>query len=92
MTTETKLPIRFAVVQSGYAVFGVGHTREEAIADAACWMDPAKRSRTEEQVEELLVDRPNDGDFYVLESGDEEFDSYMRAQDAFTLVNGKWFV
>ncbi|MEN6587245.1 MAG: hypothetical protein ABFE02_14490 [Sulfuricella sp.] len=90
MTTETtKFPIRFAVIQSGYAVFGVGHTREEAIADAVDWMEPGT---TTADVESMLADRPNDGDFYIMESDDDEFDCYMKNQHAFKNVNGEWFI
>lgn len=91
MSTEiTKSPIRFAVIQSGYVVFGVGHTREEAIADAAIWMEPGT---TTADVESMLDEaNHNDGDFYIMESNDDEFDSYLEKQGGFKNVNGEWFI
>lgn len=90
-----KNAIKFAVAQSGYAVFGVGATRDEAIADAAKWMEPSeggpRGSMTVSEVEEMIVSRPNDGDFYVIEASDEDFDYYLKNQGGFEQINGEWF-
>lgn len=87
--------INFAVIQSGYAVFGVGETRDQAIADAAQWLEDengVQGGLTEEQVEELIQVRPNNGDFYILESGSEDFDSYMENQGGYTKhADGIWY-
>ena len=85
--------IKFAVIQSGYCVFGAGHTRSAAIEDAALWMDgPDNRqgSMSPDQVEESLVARPNDGDICLIEAGSEEFDSYLRNQGGYTLTADGW--
>ena len=94
--TEQAKEIKFAVVQSGYAVFGAGNTYDEAIADAAQWMEPENGRQgdmTTEQVEELLVNRRNavNGDFYMLDSSDEEFDSYLENQGGFEKRDRKWY-
>lgn len=90
-----KSAIKFAVIQSGYAVFGTGATRDEAIADAANWMEPSdgglQGDMTAEQVQELIVSRPVDGDFYIIEVGDDEFDSYLENQGGYVHADGEWF-
>ena len=88
--------LRFAVVQSGHCVWGVGHTREQAIVDAAKWIEPKdgrQGDMTPDQVEELCFSRPVDGDFYVLSQADdpESFDSYMESQGGYPHVSGKWY-
>jgi hypothetical protein len=50
---------KFAVVQDGYALFGVGATRQAAIEDAAQWITTDDKSQgecTPEDVEKLLSD------------------------------------
>ena len=87
--------INFAVIQSGYAVFGVGETREAAIADAANWLEDengVQGGLTEEQVEELIQVRPNNGDFTILRQGDSEFDDYLENQGGCTKHDdGIWY-
>lgn len=38
----------YAVIQNGYAIFGVGETEEEAREDAAQWLDDSKESLKQE--------------------------------------------
>lgn len=86
--------IKFAVVQSGYAVFGVGSTYKKAIIDATKWMTgDAGESLTVKQVAELLVNRHSviDGDFYIMDSSDENFDRYLKNQGGFVKRNGRWY-
>ncbi len=87
-------PIKFAVIQSGYAVFGAGTTENEAYEDAARWMEPDENGPfTADRAAELCVVRPVDGDFYLLERSrdPDTFDSYLRNQGGFTLRDGEWF-
>jgi ribosomal protein S13 len=89
--------INFAVIQSGYAVFGVGETREQAIADAANWLEDENGRQgglTEEQVEELIQVRPNNGHFTILRRGydDEELDSYLENHGGYVKHDdGIWY-
>jgi hypothetical protein len=94
---QTMKRINFAVIQSGYAVFGVGETREQAIADAANWLEDengVQGGLTVEQVEELIQVRPNNGDFTILRAGyeDEALDSYLENQGGYVKHDdGKWY-
>ena len=85
-----KKQIKFAVIQSGYGVFGVGNTHSEAITNAVEWMEGVE---TADDVEAILKNRHNavDGDFYVMDSNDDEFDSYMENQGGFEKRDGKWY-
>ena len=87
--------LRYAVVQSGYAVFGVGHTEAEAIADAATWIEPKEGRQgdlTPEQVADMCVTQPMDGDLCIISADNDpkDFDSHMRANGGYVLRNGKW--
>lgn len=44
----------FALIQSGYAIFGVGETVEDARADAAQWLDGGTDAASEAAVERGL--------------------------------------
>jgi len=83
--------IKFAVVQSGYAIFGAGATYDEALFDCIEWVEEVE---TICQVEDLLVNQHNvvDGDFYMLESDDDEFGDYLKNQGGFEKIDGKWFL
>ena len=86
--------IKYAVVQSGYAVFGVGYTEKQAISDARKWMEDENGRQggmTSKQVENLIATRPNDGDFYILSHTEEEFDSYMENQAGFIKRGNGWY-
>ena len=87
--------INFAVIQSGYAVFGVGETREQAIAEAAQWLEDengAQGGLTEAQVEESIQVRPNNGDLTILRQGDSQFDDYLENQGGYTKHDdGIWY-
>lgn len=68
----------FRVVQSGYATFGEGETRDEAIADAAKWMkDDNGQPMTPEQVDELLVNEHVHfhGQFICVDESSQHFDT-----------------
>ena len=89
-----KKEIRFAFIQSGYCVFGVGATRDEAIQDAAKWLEPdngPQGSMTVEEVEDLIKPQIVNGGFTVIQAGNEEFDSYLRNQGGYEQINDKWY-
>lgn len=73
---------QFAVVQNGLALYGVGRTRAEAIADAADWIstkDVQQGEATEKDVEKLLNHGKGlrvHGEFYVIDNP-EEIKSYV---------------
>ncbi len=50
----------YAVYQYGYAIHGVGKTKEETIENAKEWVD------NQDTLEEDLKDRPNDGDLTMI--------------------------
>lgn len=93
METATKTKIKYALIQSGYCVFGVGATREECLADASNWLEADENGKfTPERIENelLCTGRPVDGDFYLIDSKNPEFDDYLEAQDGFEKINGEW--
>lgn len=51
----------FAVVQHGYAVFGLGATKAEAIEDARRWVD------NPDEIDDLPSRPDVDGDLYIAE-------------------------
>lgn len=69
----------FRVVQSGFAVFGEGATREDAIADAAQWMedDETGLKMTIEKVEDLIVNETGHayGQFILVDESSQHFDT-----------------
>ena len=86
--------IKFAVYQSGFAVFGTGSTREEAIVDAGEWLEfdgQAQGEGTIEQVEELIQTRPMNGEFGMLTVDDSEFDSYLKNQGGYKRFDSGWY-
>jgi hypothetical protein len=65
---------KFAVIQDGYTLYGVGATRQEALENAAQWIEPAdgrQGGATVEDVEKLLSEaRGFSGDFIVCTDPD----------------------
>ena len=86
--------IKFAFVQSGYCVFGVGYTERQAISDARKWLespDGVQGGLTFRTVASLVSARPNDGDFMIIKSSHPEFDSYLSHQGGFVKRGGGWY-
>ena len=86
--------IKFAFIQSGYSVFGVGYTRQQAISDARKWLsdtDGQQGGLTFRETEELLDNDPVDGNFRIIASDDEEFDSYMENHGGFEKRGRGWY-
>jgi hypothetical protein len=94
MASGNGTPITYAVVQYGYVVFGVGSSRDEAIAEAAEWLEDEygrQGGLTIEQVEALIVERPNNGDICVLTAGDDDFGDYLDAHGDFIKRDYMWY-
>lgn len=90
-----KKTIEFAVIQSGYCVWGVGATEQEAYEDAASCLEPDEHGDWDAgRVEAECVARPNDGDLTLMERDRDQatFDSYLKNQGGFEFRNGGWFV
>ncbi len=90
-------PLKFAVIQSGHAVFGVGTTRLGALRDATRCLNVDAGSNFERYTvrmieEHLLSVQRVDGAFRVIDSNDSEFDSYLEAQGGFTKKRKNWYV
>ena len=86
--------IEFAFIQSGYCVFGAGHTEEQAIADAREWLeseDGEQGGMTLPEVRAMLTNDRVDGGFRVISADDSEFDSYLKNQGGYSQRRGKWF-
>lgn len=86
--------IKFAFVQSGYCVFGVGFTERQAISDARKWLEPkegAQGSMSFRDVEALLSNQTVDGGFEMLHCDDDEFDSYLKNQGGFVKRGNGWY-
>ena len=86
--------IKFALIQSGYCVFGVGFTIKKAISDASKWLEnPAgeQGGMTIREVEQLVVSRPNYGDFTILSNEHPEFDSYLKNHGGFVKRGSYWY-
>lgn len=89
-----KEAITHIVIQAGYCVFGAGASRQEAVEDAAKWMEDEygrMGGMNANQVEDLIVARPNDGEFTVLSESHEDFGSYLKNQGGFSQIEGRWF-
>jgi hypothetical protein len=89
-----KTELKFAFIQSGYCVFGAGATWDDAIADAAKWLEGEggqQGDMTIDEVENLIEPQLVDGGFTIIEAGSEEFDSYMRNQGGYEQIDGKWY-
>lgn len=87
--------IKFAFVQSGYCVFGVGSTRQEAIADAQQWLEDSVTGKrgdmTVEEVTALVSNDRVDGGFRIIGHDNPEFDSYLRNQGGFEKRGDGWY-
>ena len=86
--------LKFAFIQSGYCVFGVGYTEQQAISDARKWLespDGVQGGMTFRAVENLLSRQRIDGGFRIISSGDEEFDSYMKNHGGFVKRGQGWY-
>lgn len=87
--------LNYAVIQSGYCVFGAGETPDAALQDAANCMEPRK-SDGEPYTAEMVGDECDnfqfEGDLDLIERADDpdEFDSYMRSQGGFTFDGNGW--
>lgn len=93
MENTKKTKIKYALIQSGYCVFGVGATREECLIDASHWLEADENGAfTPERIEnELLKPGRNvDGDFYVIDNNNSEFDDYLENQGGFEKIDGEW--
>ena len=81
--------IKYILIQTGYCVFGSGHTYSECLADASQWLEPNENgSYTPARIELELLSSAHkyhgaEGGFQVLEAGDEGFDSYLESQGGF---------
>ena len=58
---------KWAVIQSGYCVFGTGRAREAAIADSLKWFDATEPWKTIQEVKNHLVRRSDivNGSLYI---------------------------
>ena len=86
--------IKFAFIQSGYCVFGVGYTEQQAISDARNWLESpqgVQGGMTLHEVRDLLSSDRVDGGFRVISSDDEEFDSYLKNQGGFVKRGQGWY-
>lgn len=86
--------IKFAFIQSGYAVFGVGYTRKQSISDARKWLespDGVQGGMSFQEVSDLVEVCPVNGSFTIIDSESDEFDSYMKQQGAFVKIGNGWY-
>lgn len=87
--------LTYAVIQSGYCVFGAGVTPEQAYEDAAQWLGPRKPDNepyTAEMVEDECDNFQFVGDLVLIyrDNDPEEFDSYMRDQGCYRFDGAGW--
>lgn len=87
--------LNFAVIQSGYCVFGAGKTVEDAYNDATNWLEPRKYDYapyTADMVREECNEFQFDGDLRLIDraSDTEEFDSYMKNQGGYRFDGHGW--
>ena len=86
--------IKFAFIQSGYCVVGIGYTEQQAISDARKWLESpqgVQGGMTLHEVRDLLSSDRVDGGFRVISSDDEEFDSYLKNQGGFVKRGQGWY-
>lgn len=90
-----KTILNFAVIQSGYCVFGAGSTEFGALRNALQWLGP-RDDGSRYTVATLADECSNcqfDGDLNLIsrEDDSEEFDSYMRNQGGYIQSSrGNW--
>lgn len=83
-----RLPIRFAVIQSGYGVFGSGNTELDAVSDAIEWIDGVDSAA---EVVDLLKVCPAHGEFYMARHTNADFNYYLEKQGCFENIHGDWY-
>ena len=92
---RNKRKILFALIQSGYCVFGVGTTYEACLLDASNCLEPDENgSFTPERIESELICNASsqvDGSFDVIEPDHPEFESYLKNQCAFEKRGKDWY-
>lgn len=88
--------LKFAVIQSGYCVFGVGTTEYEALIDACNWLGPddSGNEYTPESLRSELAGRRGrvNGDLMLIDSENDEFDSYLENQGGFVRRGRGWYL
>mgnify|MGYP001570247177 CR=1 FL=1 len=85
--------LKFAFIQSGYCVFGVGYTEEQAISDARKWLEGengVQGGLSWRETRALLSDDRDSG-FALICSHDDEFDSYLKNQGGFVKRGKGWY-
>lgn len=87
--------LNFAVIQSGYCVFGAGETERDAYKNAAEWLEPRKcdnESYTADMVSDECDEFQFDGDLKLIARTDdpETFDFYMRNQGGYLFDGNGW--
>lgn len=93
MTNAEKSYLTYAVIQSGYCVFGAGESEQDAYLDAAQWLEEDENGEwTADRVERECKARPNDGDLTLINRSEdtEYFDRYMRGQGGYTFDGTGW--
>lgn len=79
---------KFAYVQSGYCVFGLGSTCNAAILDACRWLEPSEIENDDGSISfisgrknaEMLLEQSgsNHGDMKIIERNDPEWNAYVK--------------
>lgn len=75
--------MKYAVIQRGYSVFGVGESIEAAISEAAKWLcdETGVQGITPEQAEALITTDRVHGAIALIDSDDDEWDDYVIDSD-----------
>ena len=82
--------LNFAVIQTGFCVFGAGGTREEALIDASKCLEPDENGRFSPQRIENEMGTAH-GELNIIDKEHRDFDSYMEAQGCYTKSDsGQW--
>lgn len=71
--------MRYAVIQRGYSVFGLGDSPEAAIADAAPWLcdDDGIQGVTPAVAAEMITSDRVHGAIALIDTEDEEWSDYV---------------
>jgi len=74
--------IKYAVIQIGYATYGIGDTRKNAISEAAKWLtgEDGRQGTTVEQVGKWLSEHENSkfhGDIDIITNDNDVWDTYV---------------
>jgi hypothetical protein len=70
----------YAVIQEGYAIFGIGTTQAEAISDAEQW--------TDKPFNIVPYNQATDGDFFVVECTPELAKAVSRGVITYEIIDG----